>query len=85
MWFWVVIVVLGLAIGGLAVARTPGNRLRGGLMFGTAAGVALLIEVLIRFDAISVDQGTDLMALAVLVLIAAALALMPRPGHSDRS
>jgi len=85
MWFWLVIVVLGLAAGGLAVARASEHRLRGGLLFGTAAVAALLIEVLIRLDAISVDEGTDLMALAVLVLIAAALALMPRPGESNRS
>lgn len=80
MWFWLVIVILGLAIGGLAIARGSGNRLRGGVIFGIAAVAALLVEILIRFEAITVNQGTDLMALAVLVLIAAALALMPRTG-----
>ena len=41
----------------------------GAAILGAAISLAILIEVLIRIDAISVDQGTDIMGMATLVLI----------------
>ena len=77
MWFWLVIAILGLAVGGLIIARSAGNRLRGGVIFGIAAASALLIELLIRFGVITVDQDTRLMSLALLMLIVAVITWTP--------
>ena len=77
MWFWLLIAVLGLAVGGLIVARSSGNRFRGSVIFGIAAASALLIELLIRFGVITVDQDTRLMSLAVLMLIVAVITWTP--------
>ncbi len=86
MWFWAVIAILVLAVGGLAVARSGGHRLRGGFMLAAAAALAIVIEVLIRVDAITVSQGTELMTWAVLLLIAAGVALVPgRGGRAGRA
>ena len=77
MWFWLIIAVLGLAVGGLIVSRSSHSRLRGSVIFGIASASALLIELLIRFGAISVDQDTRLMSLAVLMLIVAIITWTP--------
>ena len=82
MWFWLVIAILGLAIGGLAVARSARDRLRGGSILGIAVAAVVVIEVLIRLDAISVDQGTQIMRFTVLALIAVAVSLIPWTGRS---
>ena len=85
MWFWVVVAVLGLVAGAVAIARSGGNRIAGGLLFGAAAVSAVVIEVLIRFGAITVDQGTDLMASAVLVLIVIMPFWLYRTGRFDNT
>ena len=77
MWFWVLVAILGLAIGGIAIARSAGHRLRGKIIFGIAAVAVVLIQLLIRFEAITVGQGTALMALAVMMLIVAVITLTP--------
>lgn len=69
MWFWLMFAALALAVGGLGIGRLPSRRLTGAAILAAAVALALVIEVLIRFDAISVDQGTDLMGMATLVLI----------------
>ena len=77
MWFWVLVAILVLATGGVVIARSAGHRLRGSVIFGVAAASAVLIELLIRFEAITVGQGTALMALAVFMLIVAVITLTP--------
>lgn len=67
MWFWIVVIVLALAVAGLAVVRAE-SRTPGLLILGLAVVSAIAVEILIRSGAVSVGTGADLMAAAVMLL-----------------
>ncbi len=75
MWFWLILALLGVAVGGLVIARNAVAGRSGAAILGVAVAAVVSIELLIRVDAISSSQGTDIMAIVVVVLLAVALVL----------
>lgn len=86
MWFWLALVLLGIVAGGIVIARDAIAGRSGTAILGVAVGAVVLIEMLVRVGAISSGQGTDIMAIVVLVLLAVAFVLRrPLRGSGDSS
>ena len=77
MWLWLAFALILLDLAGFVLVVGRGNRLLGRAVLAVAAASAVVVEVLIRLDVISVSQGTELMNWAVLLLIAVSAAFLP--------
>jgi hypothetical protein len=78
---WILISLLVLAVALFVITRQrPELQRRGFALVGVAVLLAIGVEVLIRSDTISVQDGAELMGLAVILLAGWAIWGMPRSG-----